>query len=79
MVPANVAAPAAVAPASRAGQASRRWHSLGSGCANSPESSVAGRSDIPVCCRPVAGLPPAHPVGTTGGRSCMVSSGPLAS
>src|ERR1035437_9974678 len=48
-------------------------------CATSPASSAGGRSDIPARDRPVAGLLLADPAGTTGGRFCMVSFGPLAS
>ncbi|MGB7624611.1 MAG: hypothetical protein WBN92_19875, partial [Terriglobia bacterium] len=62
-----------------AGLSSRRWHTLGSGYANSLASSAGGRSGIPVGRRPVAGHPVADPAGTTGGKLCMVSSGPLAS
>src|ERR1019366_1516769 len=79
MAPAIAAAPAAGAPASHAGQSSRRSHSPGSGCANSPASFAGGPSDTPARDRPVVGLLLANPVGTTGGRFCMVSSGPLAS
>jgi hypothetical protein len=79
MAPAIAAAPAVGVPASRAGQFSRQRHSLGSGCATSPASSAGGRPDILARRRPAAGLLLADPAGTTGGRSCMVSSGPLAS
>jgi hypothetical protein len=67
------AAVEAVASAPRVCQSSRRGHSKRSGCANSAASSAG--SDIPACCRPVAGLLLADPAGTTGGRSCMVSAG----
>src|SRR5450759_3632968 len=76
MAPAIEAAPAVVAPASRAGQFSRQWHGLGSGCATAPAPSAGGQPDIPACRRPVAGLLLADPTGTTGGRLCMVSSVP---
>jgi len=79
MAPAIATAPAVVAPASRADQFSRQWHSPGSGCATSPAPSAGGQPDIPARRRPVAGLLLADPAGTTGGRLCMVSSGPLAS
>src|ERR1039457_6034645 len=46
MAPAIAAAPAVGVPASRAGQFSRRRHSLGSACATSPASSAGGRPDI---------------------------------
>jgi len=73
MAPASAAVPAVVS-APRVCQSSRRGHSLRSDCANSAASSAGERSDIPACCRPVAGLLLADPAGTTGGRSCMVSS-----
>ena len=73
MAPASAAVPAVVS-APRICQSSRRGHSLRSDCANSAASSAGERSDIPACCRPVAGLLLADSAGTTGGRSCMVSS-----
>src|SRR5450756_2433043 len=73
MAPVSAAVPAVVS-APRVCQCSRRGHSLRSDCANSAASSAGERSDIPACCRPVAGLLLADPAGTTGGRSCMVSA-----
>ena len=69
---------AAVAFVPPADRSARRWRSPGSGGANCPGSSAGARSGIPASRRHVGDLPHAGSAGTTGGRSCTVSSGPLA-